>query len=111
MKISKEIIAKTVSKIRAKIEPEFLEDAGVKAYYLDDMTASFTIGERETFFGLTITVIGRDFHIMQDLSILVQDEDETTQEDAVFIVEDPSIVEFLNGYLVLRGDLLERFGA
>lgn len=111
MKISKDVIAKTVSTIRVKIQPEILEEANVKAYYLDDMTASFAMGERETFFGLTVSVIGRDFHVMQDLSVLVQDEDEETNEEAVFIVEDPAIIEFLNGYLLLRGNLLETFGA
>jgi hypothetical protein len=112
MKADKSQVGRILKGVRKYIEPESVPEISedMKVYYLDDITVTFSEKEKSVFFGLSLDVLGRDFHILPDLSVLVAEDEENGKDDA-YVIEDDSLLEFINGYLSIRADLLEKLHA
>ena len=110
MKISKNSVTPLIKAAHSKVKSEKVEGADLKAYYLDDITVLFT-DSKTSFFGITVDVLGRNFHIISDLSVMIEDTDAEDPENNVFVLEDERIIKFLEEFLVIRASLLETFGA
>lgn len=112
MKISKDTVASLVKTVRGATTPETVAGTGqeLTVYYLDDLTLSFTQGEKPAFFGLTFEALGRDFYVIANLDLLVTAENDEGDPEA-YMVEDEKLAEAIDHFLQWRTDVLEKFGA
>lgn len=97
--------------VRSKIEPEPIDGASIVAHFLDDITVMFTTGDKPSFYGITIDVLGRTFHISNDLRVMIEDTAEEDPNNKVFLLDDDRLIDFLDDFINLRTKLLETFGA
>ena len=112
MKASKINVASLASIVRDKVNPVEVSDTNLVAYYLDDITVLFSPkGNQDAFYGVVVDVLGRTFHIAANLKVLIEDDATTGDEDpAIYEIEEPSLIEFVNNFLSLRVHLLEKLG-
>ena len=116
MKVSKESISRLINALLASVrngsvKSEPVDGMSMLAHYLDDMTIIFNNGTAKTFFGVTVDVLGRTFHISADFTVMLEDVEADNPDEGVYVIEDERLIHFLNNYLVLRADLLETLGA
>lgn len=112
MKASKSNVASLASIVRDKVNPVTISDTNLVAYYLDDITILFSPkGNQDAFYGVVVDVLGRTFHITANLKVLIEDDATTGDEDpAIYEIEEPALIEFVNNFLSLRVHLLEKLG-
>lgn len=116
MKVSKESVSKLINALlisvrKGSVKSEPVDGMNMLAHYLDDLTIIFNNGASRTFFGITVDVLGRTFHISADFTVMLEDLESNDPEERVYTIEDERIIEFLNNYFALRADLLEKLGA
>ena len=113
MKVSKDAVIALANTVRAKIDPTPINDSTpLTAYYLDDITVLFSPkGDQDAFYGVVIDVLGRTFHIASNLKVLIED-DATVEESepAIYEIEEPSLIKFMNEFINSRVSLLEKLG-
>lgn len=112
MKIAREVVLDLIKATRKVAEPENVATPGqeLTVYFLDDITLSFTKGEKVDFYGLTFEALGRDFSIINNLEVLVAGENDEGDEEG-FIVEDEQLLTHLADFLQWRIRVMETFGS
>ena len=86
----------------------FTGEQKLKVYYLDDVTLTFSVSDKPSFFGLMFEALGRNFTVLGSLDLIVSGEAEEGEENA-FIVEDDRLLELIREYLLWRLKVLEAF--
>lgn len=112
MKISQQIAKEISAALRANGEKQDVDDTTI--YILEDISAAFGPNEqsREVFQGISFEMIGRDFHVLPNLGLLISESAvENPQEDEVYVVEDGRFVELAGEYLQWRAKLLTELKA
>ena len=140
MKISRAALVELLRAVRKHVTPQDAPNTKLTAYYLDDMTVLFTRGDNPTFFGVVISVLGRELSVVADRSVLVEDDrpplstdggedeglisgesissadldDDTLSGDTsgeILSVDDDRVIKFLDSFIHIRAHLLETLGA
>lgn len=111
MQVEKSAIVALVKAAVSKTEQVKVAESGLLAYYLDDITVILKDTERPSFFGASIEVLGRSFHIIDDFNVMIDDTDSENPDESVFVLEDESVIKFLNDFIKIRAELLSTFGA
>lgn len=106
MKITKDTAQSLAKNVRANGREESLADDAL-TYTLDDMTMAFMVSEsgKQSFAGLSFEMIGRDFHILPNLEIMLSEYGEDGEE--VYSLEDEKFSNLVNTYLTWRANVLE----
>ena len=107
MKISEKSILPFASSVSSKIKAHSVDDSEFRVHYLDDMVLLFKKDDNNSFYGATIKILGRRFHITTDLTVMIDDEDKNT----LYILEDMRILKFLEDFINIRTKLLKALGA
>lgn len=102
----KEIIQSLLNLIRNNGSQENIADDS-KAYLMDDMTAIFAIQDdgKSAFAGLSFDMLGRDFHILPSLEIMITEYGEEGEE--VYSVEDEQFGRLIIQYLSWRAEVIK----
>jgi len=82
----------------------------LRVFFLEDITTSFLLNEKPTFFGISFEAIGREFTILQSLDLLVSLPEENEEGEAAYEINDEKTMGILNEYLVWRTKALETVG-
>lgn len=113
MKIPSATVKNLAKAVREKAvfdDVDGIDEQKVRAYFLEDITVSFILGEKPTFFGISFEAIGREFTILQNLDILVSLPEENEEGEEAYEINDEKTVKLLNDYLVWRTTALETVG-
>lgn len=99
--------AKEISSALREFGVEQSGEDELELYVVDDATAVFGPDEQgnRIFQGLSFIMARRDFHVLSNLELVVA-EPVDGEEDAVFVIEDESLIELTNRYLLWRAELL-----
>jgi len=114
MKITASVVKALAKAVRAQgvvNESETAEGKKLQAYYLEDMTLSFIIGDdgRQSLYGLSFEAIGKEFSIISSLDLLVSLPSEEDDEESVYDINDSDFLAHIEEYLRWRTVMLEKF--
>lgn len=106
MKVDRGALVSFLKSVRNNIPKEEVDEDGQVTYLLDDATVIFSQNQGANFYGLALNILGEIFFVLKDLEVTVTDENNDT-----FVVEDGSVIQFINEYLTIRKKLLESIKA
>lgn len=111
MKISAKTVKRFATAVRTEgVVEEIDSEDGEKlqVFHLEDVTLSFTVGDKKSLYGILFEAIGREFTLTSSLDLLVSLPQENGEE-GVFEVEDSELLEHIEKYLEWRSVALETF--
>lgn len=100
MKVPQPLVRQFLSVVRDNFPHEIVadDDKKIKVYHGDDIKVVFGVEKNERFIGASFETLGRDFHILSDLELIISEDNEEGEKET-FIVTDMgffnTIVEFL----------------
>lgn len=113
MKLPLSTIKTLARALHKQLKPEELtleNGSKLQVFTLEDITMSFTKAEKPSFFGLSFTVLARDFSVLSTLELLVSLPSEDGEDEEVFEINDEKIGASLNQFLLWRATMLETNG-
>lgn len=111
MKISQDVVKNLAKAARSKGVSEKLDGPDgqvIQAFYLEDVTVSFVLGDRPALYGISFEVLGKEFTIIASLDLLMSLPKEEGKEQ-VFELNDAGILAHIEEYLRWRTVALEKF--
>ena len=112
MKISQDVVkglAKAARTYGVSEDIEGPENQKIQAFYLDDVTVSFNLGDRASLYGVSFETLGKEFTIIASLDLLISLPKGDDSEDEIFEIEDAGVVAHIEEYLRWRTVALEKF--
>lgn len=109
MKVSQAAAKALSSAIKEFGEKQTLED-GAEVHLLEDANVAFgtdSSGQR-VFQGLSFEMVGRDFHVLPNLDLVVSEATGGTEgaQDEVYVIEDQTFADLAGEYLLWRAKFL-----
>jgi len=112
VKIAKDVVGKLIVAVQKEAEPLTVDAEGeaLLAYYLDDLSVTFTPGEKPVFYGLIFEALGQEFSVLGNLDVLIAvPSEEVEDETDALVIADESFIAKLEEFLSWRTSMLENF--